>query len=571
MKVYYKIAYVISLCLLVISCTYDEYDTGITDYNIYIESITSYQNGSRADIIDKTSFGEGDTILFNSFGKHTNRDNRLSFNGSSWISDKLLRWNTESEDSLNYSAIYPATKNLRYSKDELYDGGALKDILFCKAQSKYKEPINLHMKHLFSLLKLDLKGITDYDIDSVSITVPVTVDSISISEGTIYIDSNQKKTATALVDSNRNCLFIIPSIDNLSLSISIKSSGKIIEKVIGNVDYKAGKVYSCNIISSNKLKGIKSAEDFIAFSNLINGNAYTSRTLDEFYNIENGKRVFSLSNDITFTEEQSQRLKVIGDSKTKFNDIFDGKGYSINNLDVYVSTRGKAIFGYVGETATIKNLSIINSYLTFSDNLEGSLLCYRNYGMIDNCSIDNCTMESPNDGGSSLVSLYLFGTIINTRVNNCTIKCGARSASGIFTKLLHGKIINSFAANNLVTYNSGDLGVFALTTFTGSRISNCYVRSSSKQTKTIYQLAYTISTNSVASNCFISGPFPAWYSTSTSNSYSIFDEYFKVKSNGNDVVTLLNQWIDNNQGLYPNFHFKRWQRYTDEIPAIHIQ
>src|SRR5574344_918690 len=70
MKVYYKILYVISLCLLITSCTYDEYDTGITDYNIYIESITSYQNGSRADIIDKTSFGEGDTILFNSFGKH---------------------------------------------------------------------------------------------------------------------------------------------------------------------------------------------------------------------------------------------------------------------------------------------------------------------------------------------------------------------------------------------------------------------------------------------------------------------------------------------------------------------
>lgn len=570
MKVYYKILYVISLCLLVISCTYDEYDTGITDYNIYIESITSYQNGSRADIINKTSFGEGDTILFNSFGKHTNRDNRLSFNGSSWISDKLLRWNTESEDSLNYSAIYPATKNLRYCKDELYDGGSLKDILFCKAQSKYKEPINLHMKHLFSLLKFDLKGITDYDIDSVSITVPVTVDSISISDGTIYIDSNQKKTATALVDSNRNCLFIIPPIDNLSLSISIKSSGKVIEKVIENVDYKAGKVYSCNIISSNKLKGIKSAEDFIAFSNLINGNAYTSRTLDEFYNIENGKRVFSLSNNITFTDEQSQRVKVIGNSITKFNDIFDGKGYSINNLDVYVSTRGKAIFGYVGDTATIKNLSIINSTLTLSGKLEGSLLCYRNYGLIDNCSIDSCTMNTPNDNGSSLVSLYLYGTIANTRVNNCTIKCGDRSGCGIFTKLLYGKIINSFAANNLVTYNSADLGVFALTAYTGSRISNCYVKSSSEQTKKIYQLANTLSTNTISSNCFISALFPACYG-STSNSYSIFDEYFKVKSNGIDVVMLLNQWIDNNQGLYPNFHFKRWQRYTDEIPAIHIQ
>ena len=570
MKVYYKIAYVISLCLLVISCTYDGYDTGITDYNIYIESITSYQNGSRADIIDKTSFGEGDTILFNSFGKHTNRDNRLSFNGSSWISDKLLRWNTESEDSLNYSAIYPATKNLRYCKDELYDGGSLKDILFCKAQSKYKEPINLHMKHLFSLLKFDLKGITDYDIDSVSITVPVTIDSISINDGTIYIDSNQKKTATALVDSNRNCLFIIPPIDNLSLSISIKSSGKVIEKVIENVDYKAGKVYSCNIISSNKLKGIKSAEDFIAFSNLINGNAYTSRTLDEFYNIENGKRVFSLSNNITFTDEQSQRVKVIGNSITKFNDIFDGKGYSINNLDVYVSTRGKAIFGYVGDTATIKNLSIINSTLTLSGKLEGSLLCHRNYGLIDNCSIDSCTMNTPNDNGSSLVSLYLYGTIANTRVNNCTIKCGDRSGCGIFTKLLYGKIINSFAANNLVTYNSEDLGVFALTAYTGSRISNCYVKSSSEQTKKIYQLANTLSTNTISSNCFISALFPACYG-STSNSYSIFDEYFKVKSNGIDVVMLLNQWIDNNQELYPNFHFKRWQRYTDEIPAIHIQ
>lgn len=46
--------------------------------------------------------------------------------------------------------------------------------------------------------------------------------------------------------------------------------------------YKRGTLYQCNIKEEKNGAGIYTADDFIAFTNLINQNTYEGRSLDEF-------------------------------------------------------------------------------------------------------------------------------------------------------------------------------------------------------------------------------------------------------------------------------------------------
>ena len=80
-------------------------------------------------------------------------------------------------------------------------------------------------------------------------------------------------------------------------------------------------------------------EDFIAFTHLINGEAYGERSLEEFGEKKGEKMNYYLLNDLTFTEEESAQVQMIGkygtttsSVKRLFDDVFDGKGHSLINL-----------------------------------------------------------------------------------------------------------------------------------------------------------------------------------------------------------------------------------------------
>lgn len=571
MRLKNKITFIIAFCLLFISCIPNEYDNDIIDCRIYIESITPYNDFSRGNIIFNTGFNEGDTILFNSFGAHTNINNMLTYNGSSWSSDKDLKWNPESNDSLTFTAIYPTTSNCRYTKNEIYKDGSLKDILFCKSQSKFKEKINLKLNHLFSLLKIDLTNISEDSIKSITVTIPATIDSIGVNSGIIYINQKDSISYTAISDSNRVLILVVPPIDNLSINLKININDKVVEKVIKPINYEAGYIYTCSIIPAYKSMSIKSAEDFIAFTNLINNKPYGQRTLDEFYYMENGHRVFSLANNIYFTQSECNKLNAIGTKTENYNDIFDGKGNSLYNLHFSITASGKGLFGYIGLSGIVKNINILNSSIIFSGAYEGSLLVCRNYGLIDNCVLDSCRMETVAYNGASLVSFYQNGTIVNSRVSNSVIVCGEKGANSIFTKSLSGKILNCCLANNLITYSSSaEMGELACYVNSGSQISNCYVKNSNKQTKSVYKFAYTLESNSTLTNCFTYSNVSLWYSNKGSVNYYTYDANFKIINDNREVITMLNQWIDDNQQYYSDFQFKKWIRNTTTIPAIYL-
>ncbi len=569
MKLIYILLYIISCCYILISCVTNENDIDFIDYKIYIASIKEDHNISRVDIFYNNTFNESDTILFNSFGTHTNVNNKLTYNGIYWYSNKELIWNQNSTDSLFYTAIYPATSNCRYTKNELYEEGLLKDILFCKAVSKYKDKVNIKLNHLFSLLKINLNDFPKDSIKSITLTVPATIDSIGVNNGEIYINKSESKSYTSSIDSGRVYIFVIPPIDNLTLNLKININGRIVEKSIESINYQAGYIYSCNLIHSNKEKSIKTVEDFIAFTNLINNKVYGQRKLDEFFYIENGQRVFSLANNIYFTDNDCKNLDIIGTKTENFNDIFDGKGYSLYNVNFNINSSVKALFGYIGLNGIVKNINIINSSVIFSGTSEGSLLSYRNYGLIDNCVIDSCRMETYTYSGSSFVSTYLTGIIVNTRVSNSVLKCGEKSSNSLFTKILNGKILNSCAANNLITYTSNAyIGELALNVNSNSQVSNCYVKNSNNQVKSAYKFAYSIESNATVTNCFTNSNSSLWYNSKSTVNYYTFDSNFKTENNKEDVISMLNEWIDENQQYYSNYKFRKWIEHTQTIPAI---
>ena len=87
------------------------------------------------------------------------------------------------------------------------------------------------------------------------------------------------------------------------------------------------KKYECNIVRLDSSPGIRTAEDLIAFSQLINKTYKGNKTLDDFGKQVNGEMIYSLCNDIELTEEDCNRLEPIGyHTDIPFSDTFDGKG-----------------------------------------------------------------------------------------------------------------------------------------------------------------------------------------------------------------------------------------------------
>ncbi len=85
-----------------------------------------------------------------------------------------------------------------------------------------------------------------------------------------------------------------------------------------------------------------------------------------------------------------------------FTGEYDGGQYSITN---YSNTDPEgwviSIFGWIGESGTVKNVTIDNSYLTIG---SGAVLAYKNEGNILDCNVTNATITLKDDAGAFLCS-----------------------------------------------------------------------------------------------------------------------------------------------------------------------
>lgn len=201
---------------------------------------------------------------------------------------------------------------------------------------------------------------------------------------------------------------------------------------------------------------------------------------------------YVLESDIDMS---SSEWEPIGNSANKFKGIFDGKGYSINDLSITKEASSVGLFGYI-YSGTVKNVNLVNGAITAAKDAGG--IAGYNAGTITNCTsssmlsatgvnaggiagrnagvIENCSVS----GGVSSTASNVGGVagINSGTIDGCTSEAVVSSDdeyAGGLAGTNTGTIINSgsvsyvsavyaggLAGNNTGTiansYNIGDVG-----------------------------------------------------------------------------------------------------------------
>lgn len=232
----------------------------------------------------------------------------------------------------------------------------------------------------------------------------------------------------------------------------------------------------CGAALCSNIHVIKSADDFVQFSNEVNnGTTYSGTTV-------------YLESDIDFT---GKAMDPVGKEKNPFLGTFDGQGHTISNLAINSTTQYAGIFGLSTGT-TIKNI-IVDSSCTFT----GSYLINLYIGSIigyceaknSSCIISNCvnmgTITKEALQTKSLAIGGIVGRFYTYYNNDFSIKdCanyGSITQSGNATTVFIGGIIghNSRKMTSILIsiYNCINYGTItsknAKSTFIGGIVGWC--------------------------------------------------------------------------------------------------
>ena len=370
------------------------------------------------------------------------------------------------------------------------------------------------------------------------------------------------------------------------------TKGKLSEECQTNLERL--KEYTYHLKTSEKTPGIITAEDWIAFSQLINSNTFTQykgKTLDDFGETMNGITIYYLLNDIDFKDVDCTELKQIGYAQTNyyFSQIFDGQNHTLYNIPINSSNGTTGVFGAVNITGIVKNLHIESSKVSITSKskstAEGtSILVGRNKGKILNCFVKECqitanptkTNQSANTGGIAGTST---GEITNCYVTNTQIvydadsKIKAEPAGGIAGSIqTQGLITNCYSANNIIknreSYNGGICGK----ALDGAHIENCYVYNI--DLITTKGLFAGIAANSFfIHNYYDNAKITFIGKNDSGNQLSKNAQYTGTFINKENIpiYQLLNQWINETAPtLYPGYLFTRWTDGGENLPAVFI-
>ena len=219
---------------------------------------------------EEASLANGSQILLNASGGLSVENGIFTYNGSSWSNGQELHWTDESMET-TITALYPTYTDNRYTSENLYAKGMLEDILIAQETLQEKGEINLQFKHLFSSLTLFIEPTLDANIQELALSVPVQVEAVSASDGTFSL-TDQTHTVLQSRNESHAYSFILPPCDDCTLSLRITwKDGTFKDVPFTPHTFQSGTRYECNITSTDSRPGIRTAEDLIDFSRLING------------------------------------------------------------------------------------------------------------------------------------------------------------------------------------------------------------------------------------------------------------------------------------------------------------
>ena len=568
-----KLLYILIILLFpAISCT-EEASTVSSDKN---EIINDHSNHSQVTITGKSTNGYtdnetrasrteqiqiGDYIIFYSNGGVKADGEILKYDNGVWTGLNDNKWYID-DGPANIVAYYPA---IQEAADLYSENGELKDIVCCKDTINSGNTINLYFNHIFSKLVINIDKDINDTVKNVHVNIPRKVNHIDLYTS----EYTTSEVTNGLVrEKSENCRyeFLIPSNCDMRLSLIIECNNTTLDEItIKNNIFKSGFEYICNIRKSSE-NGIYTEEDFIAFTHLINGETeYNGKKIEDFYIEIDGKRVFNLYKNLSFTDEEADKIVLI----KEFNDIFDGNNHTISNLKAHKNYRANfcLIDNNYGE---IKNLTIDKctfDYPEFNYATAGCLFVNYNYGIIDNFHLTNgfINMKTENEDSKKFGGLsYLNkGTIVNSSISNLTL--GSNNAAlGIFIFQNAGNILNCRINNNINKNTTGKISS-TICVYNSMRLYNIFV---TEYKQDYYGICYENDLGHYY-NCILPEEYngKAIYSdhkSETALKKAVY--YSETPEEYSRIIDELNQWIEDNKSKYPTITFRKWK--TDPAEKV---
>ncbi len=513
---------------------------------------------SRASTI--SHIPEDESILFYSTGGVKAEGEILKYENGQWTGLQDNKWYID-EGAADITAYYPVIKN----SNELYhENGELKDVVCCKTTANHGENINLSFSHIFAKLVVNIENELNSTVKSLKINIPNKISRMELPSGNFIFDENGNGNVELDKNEEGKYEVFIPACDDMDISFDIVCEDKTSHAPIANKKYQAGFEYTCNI---HKGKGIYTTSDFIAFTHLINGEQeYNGKTLEDYVTIKDGRNVYNLYSDLSFTDKESNMILRIGMNSTGFNDILDGNNHTLSNIKV-ISTGNSVsnigLFETISNNGIIRNLNIINCEFNLESNLFsiGSPFIGKNNGIIDNCHIKDINIYMKGNRFYGGFVALNTGTIINSSISGLLLQ-STNGNLGMFAYQNNGNIFNCRINND--ANNKADTSSSNICAHNTSRLYNIFI---SGYNNDYYGISY--SNTGHYDNCFLPDEYKSHLFYSDKESATLIKNailYSDIEKDHSAIINELNEWIETNKSRYPDLTFRKWK--TDPTEKV---
>lgn len=514
---------------------------------------------------ESTSLPVGSQILLNANGGISLENEIFTYNGNIWTNGQDIDW-TEFQTETTVTALYPTYADNQYTSDNLYVDGTLEDVLIAQETLQEKGEINLHFKHLFSSLTLNLDPILERNLQEIALSVPVQAEEISPIDGTISLISSAH-TSRQSNNGSQTYTFILPPTEECTLTLLLtREDGSFQEVSFNPHTFISGARYECNITSTDSRPGIRNAEDLITFSQLINGTYTGEETLASFGEQTEGQTTYRLLADISLTEEECSQLVPIGTEDVPFADIFDGEGHILSQL-LLPNERYTGLFGHIGTTGVIRNLHITEASSTQAETCQYTgIIAANNDGTIDHCSVKNSTIHTIEKGYMGGICALTSGTILNCYTQDISIQVNNNTIAGGITGSASGNILNCYSIRNMFSVAETGYRLGSIAGMSGPRttryIDNCYIYHN-QSSKYWGAAVGTASRVTIRNFYYNRGEV---YNTKDAKTIitntAMYDSGYCIDAV--PISQLLNEWIETTGATsYPEFTFYKWVTASD--------
>lgn len=571
-----KQLYIILLACLLVGCQEEQ----LMDNSLITVSIQGNQlEGMTRNNEGKNIFTAGDNASLFSQGGINANNIALTYQDGEWHPETPLYWD-KSGNEASVVVYYPAFAS---TQQELYDTeGNLKDILYAAQETPYGKPVELQFEHLFAKITFETDESIHTQMQNIRFTPSVRLASIEPHTRTFTFAETPAPTVSFEKRTDRIYTLFIPPADNVSVDIRLVTPEGELQLTTPTQSFISGHQYTYRLISKEKETGIYTAEEFIAFSHLINGMEYEGYTLDDFGHEVDGVMTYFLCADIAFTEEQSEQVQPIGCSAIKseqvkpFNACFDGQGHTLSDLQLITpeNTVYQGLFGYVGERGMVKNLilencSYTNPMISNRTYFEG-MIVGKNEGIVTGCHAKACNITDWESNRAGSIAGENKGTIVNCSAYNVSFK-GNLDAGGI-CYYNSKQVINCYSyACNFNCSQAG--GIFYNCKQSNLLLNNYVYKLAYPSNAKVGELSYNATTKSVFQYCY----YPTTCTTDPvySNFTNIkdkstiytYDTDFTVTDTGETLLDALNAWVDKQQGEYNGLPLLHWEAGDEGVPA----